>query len=261
MAACASGPKEPTVEDKKADLFYEQGTNELVKKNYIEAINNLVKAKEFSPKNSKIRNNLGMSYYFKNQKELALIEIKEAIALDDKNSDAKINLATIYLENKRTKEARKLYEEVLKNITFESQFRTYYNLAQVDLAEGDRNGAFENLKKSLIEKEDYCNAHYAMGELYAEEYKFKEALASFKEASKGLCLNEAAPIYQQGVTLLNLDKKTEAKRKFEQVIEKFPKSKFKAMAINQIKQMENGPVEENVSNRRKTEVITDSPRF
>ena len=96
---------------------------------------------------------------------------------------------------------------------------------------------------------------------YGLEYKFKEALASFKEASKGLCLNEAAPIYQQGVTLLNLDKKTEAKRKFEQVIEKFPKSKFKAMAINQIKQMENGPVEENVSNRRKTEVITDSPRF
>lgn len=263
ITACASNAnKDQTTAEKQADLYYELGTNELVKKNYTEALNNLIKAKDLAPKDSRIRNNLGMTYYFKNQKELAAVELKEAISLDNKNSDAKINLATMYFENKRLKEARKLYEEVLTNLTFENQFRTYYNLALLDLAEGDRKGAFENLAKSLKEKEDYCNSHYKLGELYFEENNFKEALNSFREAGKGLCISEAAPIYQQAVTLINLERKTEAKKKFEQLIEKFPKSKYRSMAINQIKQIENGPAEENIATtKRKTEIITETPRF
>lgn len=263
--SCASNePKDLTPEEKKGELYYELGTSDLIKKNYLSALTNLLKARDFSPKDSKIRNNLGMAYYFKGQHELAETELGEAIALDKKNSDAKINLGTIYFEKKKNKEARRLYAEVLTQLTFENQFRTYYNIALIDLAEGDRRGAFENLTKSLKEKEDYCAAHFKLGELYSEEYKFKDALASFRQAGKGTCVSEPAPVYQQAVTLANLDRNEEAKKKFQEVIAKFSTTQYKAMAVSQMKQLnqktEND--EESLSiNKRQTEVISNSPKF
>lgn len=265
FASCASNePKDQTPNEKKADLYYELGTSELIKKNYLAALTNLLKARDFSPKDTKIRNNLGMAYYFKGQPELAVTELNEAISLDEKNSDAKINLGTIYFEKRKHKEARKLYEEVLTNLTFENQFRTYYNIALIDLSEGDRKGAFDNLAKSLKEKDDYCAAHFKLGEMYSEEYKFKEALASFRQAGKGTCVSEPAPLYQQAVTLNNLERKDEAKKKFQEVISKFPTTQYKAMAVSQINQLNEKTENDDKSlsiNKRQTEVISNTPRF
>ncbi len=265
ITSCSSNKiKDQTPEEKKAELYYTQGTGELIKKDYLGALTNLLKAKELSPNDSKIRNNLGMAYYFREKMNLAEIELKEAISLDDKNSDAKINLGSIYFEKKKYKDARNLYEKVLSNLTYENQYRTYYNLAMLDLSEGDRKSAFENLNKSIKEKDDYCIANFKLGELYAEEYKFKEALHSFRQAGLGLCVSEPAPLYQQAITLLNLEKKKDAKIKFEEVISKFPDSKFQKMATNQIKRLaQNSDSEEdNISNnKQQTETISDSPRF
>lgn len=265
FVSCASNEsKEQTPQEKKADLYYELGTNELMKKNYLAALTSLLQARDLAPKDSKIRNNLGMAYYFKGQPELAITELKEAISLDNKNSDAKINLGTIYFEKKKNKDARRLYEEVLTHLTFENQFRTYYNLALVDLAEGDRKEAFNDLEKSIKEKDDYCPAHFKLGQLYSEEYKFKEALASFRQAGKGTCVSEPAPMYEQAVSLMNLERKDEAKKKFQELITKFPKSQYRTMAISQIAQINNNSnnQEENFSvNKRQTEVIPSSPKF
>lgn len=60
-----------------------------------------------------------------------------------------------------------------------AQFRNYYNFALLALKEGDRKEAFDFLNKSIKKKEDYCQAHFKLGELYTEEYKFKQALACF----------------------------------------------------------------------------------
>jgi Tfp pilus assembly protein PilF len=265
FASCASNePKEQTVEEKRADIYYTQGTNDLVKKDYLQALTNLLQAKELSPKDSMIRNNLGMAYYFKGQTDLAIVELKKAISLNEKNSDAKINLGTIYFERKKNKDARRLYEEALANITYENQFRTYYNIALLDLADGDRKSAFENLDRSLKEKDDYCVANFKLGELYSEEYKFKNALVSFQKASKGLCVSEPAPHYFQAVTLANLDRKSEAKKKFQEIMTKFPTTQYHKMAsaqINKLNQTSNDG-EENLSiNKQQTEVISDSPKF
>src|SRR5438552_375370 len=119
LTSCASNElAEKTVEQKKAELYYGQGTNELIKKHYPEALVNLLKAKEFDPKDSQIRTNLGMAYYFREQPELAEQELLKAIDLDKKNSDARVDLGTIYMEKKRFKEARALYEQVAQDLTY-----------------------------------------------------------------------------------------------------------------------------------------------
>jgi Tfp pilus assembly protein PilF len=256
--------KDPTPEERKAQIYFSQGTNNLILKDYKEALTNLLKAKSLQPKDTLIRTNLGMAYFLNGQVALAEAELKDAVSLDDKNGDAKTNLATIYLSKKKHKDARHLYEEVLAILTYPNQFRTYYNLALLDIIEGDRKSAFENLAKSIEEKEDFCLSHFKLGELYSEEYKFNDALASFRKAGKGTCVSEPAPLYSQAVALMNLGKKTEAKNKFAEVISKFPRSEYNKMATNQLKQIEQNPQnnDDNIStNTRQTEVIPESPKF
>lgn len=265
--SCSTGElKTISVEEKKADVFYARGTGELINKNYAQALTYLLQAKELSPKDSKIRNNLGMAYYFREQHTLAEQELKESINLDEKNSDASLNLGSLYLSKKMYKEARIQFEKAEKDLTFVNQFRNFYNIALLNLAEGDRRTAFTYLAKSIKEKEDYCLAHFKLGELYSEEFKYTQALDAFRESGKGTCVSEPAPHYQQAMALLNLNRTSEAKRKFTEVTEKFSGTRFGTLASVQVKR-----IQENQSSTQslQTEVIkskdlegtTESPRF
>lgn len=262
LTSCASNSPETaerTVEQKKAEIYYGQGTNDLVRKNYSQALANLLKAKEFSPNDSLIRNNLGMAYYFREQPELAEQELLKAIELDGNNTDAKANLGTIYMEKNRLKEARSYFEKATKDLTYVNQFRNYYNLAILALKEGDRAEAYDFLFKSLKEKDDYCQAHFKLGELYTEEYKFKQALDSFRESSKGTCVNEPAPHYQQALALMNLGRYEEARSKLKDIMEKFPKTRFVSLASQQLKKISSEIREQAASNKNfQTEVIKES---
>lgn len=260
LASCSSTAEKEdrTTEQKKAEIYYGQGTSDLVKKNYSQALINLLKASEFEPNDSAIRNNLGMAYYFREQPALAEKELLKAISLDKKNSDARVNLGTLYLEKNRLKEARAQYESVLTDLTYQNQFRNYYNLAVLALKEGDRAEAFDYLFKSVKERDEYCQAHFKLGELYTEEYKFKQALTSFQDSGKGTCVSEPAPHYQQALTLMNLGRFEEARIKLKEIMDKFPKTRFNTLASIQLKKISSEVKEQAVSRNYQTEVIKES---
>lgn len=258
LSSCSSNQlTEQTPEEKKAEVYYGQGTSDLVNENYSQALINLTKAKELSPKDSKIRNNLGMAYYFRNQPALAEAELKESIKLDKKNTDARLNLGSLYMSKNRFKDAREQFDLVAADLTFANHFRNYYNLAVLSLKEGDRKSAFEFLEKSVAEREDYCAAHFMLGELHSEEYRYKQALTAFRNSSKGTCVSEPAPHYQQAITLLNLNRSSEAKAKFLEVQEKFSSTKFATLAGIQIKKL-NNTNDQPTTRSTQTERIFDS---
>lgn len=265
VSSCSNNQlKDQTPDEKKAEVYYGQGTTELVRKNYAQALGYLTKAKELNSKDSKIRNNLGMAYYFRDQHELAEQELKAAISIDSKNSDAHLNLGSLYMEKNRLKDARVQFEYALSDLTFPNQYRNFYNLGILSLKEGDRREAFENLAKSIKEKLDYCPAHYKLGEMYAEEFRYKQALDAFKESGKGTCVSDPAPQYQQAMMLVNLNRPTEAKRKFQEVMEKFSSTRFGTMASIQIKKINNN--DDTPTRATQTEVIkqtqsVETPNF
>lgn len=259
VASCSSTPNNDlTAEERKADVYYARGTQELINKNYTPALSFLLDAKKLNPNDSRIRNNLGMAYYFREQPALAEEELRESVRLDPKNSDARVNLGSLLMEKKKLKEAREQFETVEKDLTFNNQFRNYYNLAILSLKEGDRRSAFSYLAKSVKEREDYCAAHYKLGELYSEEYRFKQALDSFRESGKGTCVSEPAPYYQQALALINLNRNAEARRKLQEINEKFPSTRFSAMATAQLKKLESSEEEHATNRATQTEIIKES---
>lgn len=242
----------------KADLFYNQGTSELLAKEYTSALEHLLSAKELDPKNSKIRNNLGMAYYFKNEVASAITELKESISLDSKNSDARNNLASVYYQTGKLAEAKREYIEVSKDLIYKNQFRTYYNLALVSIKEKKLNDAIAFLKKSIKEKDDYCPAHFKLGELANDNYQYQDALKYFKNAMMGECTKEPAPHFEYAKTLVHLQRYDEAIVKFEEIREKFSKTRYAFLALQEVKSLQE---EMKTSTARNENNEAQSPEF
>ena len=219
LAACSSG--ELSREERKAQILYSQGTYELMQKNFTEAINHLDKANELTPHDSKILNNLAMAYYFKKQPALALDYLDQSLKADPQNQDTRSNIATIYLEQGKYDQALAQYQIVLKDIKYDRQYVTHYNLAKLALAQNKMGQAIQELKLSLEEKDDYCPANFTLGQLYAQEHRYQQALESFKKSTRGECINNTEGHYQQALMEIELKNYPAARSKLRDIIEHF----------------------------------------
>ncbi len=229
LAACASNSAK--VKNKQAELYYSAGTQSLMQKQYTDALKALLKANELDPKNPEILNNLGMAYYFKGQKDMALRHLAEVLKHDEKNSDAKVNMASIYLREGKVRDAEALYKKVLQDLTYDKQARTLYNLGVIEAQYKKNSVSAENyFKKSIKEDDNFCPSYYQLGLLQFNRRQFNTALRNFKEAGMGTCYESPAPQYYQALTLIELRRFDEARIKLDEVETRFKKTDFAVKA-------------------------------
>lgn len=237
LVSCASQSTDldKTAEEKKADIYYAQGSQDLKDRKYTEALDNLIKASELAPKDSLIQNNLGMAYYFKGQKQQAEDHLKKSIELDEKNSDAKNNLASLYYTQGKMAQAKELYLQVEKDLVYRHQYRIKYNLALLALKENQTDLAMQYLQDSVQENRDYCPAFYLMGKLETQRDNDYKAIEHFKAASSGPCVSEAAALFALAKTLEKIGDFDQARRKYLEVQARFIEGPYTSMAIKQLK--------------------------
>jgi Tfp pilus assembly protein PilF len=259
LMSCASKPKEM---DKKAQIYFNAGTQSLMTRDYTEALNNLLKANEFEKNNAEIMNNLGMAYYFKGDHTLALKCLNRTLELNPANSDARTNIASIYLEEGRLNEAETLYKEVLKDLSYDKQARTYYNLGVLEFEKRNNPEQAETyFKASIKETEDYCPSHYKLGSIYFGRRQFNKAYNSFREATMGTCLNSAPAHYQQAVSMIELRKYNDARIKLDEIQNRFAKTPYAVKARTKL--MEIDELEKNYKTleARSPRKVLQSPEF
>ena len=258
VTSCAS---KKNVKAKQAELYYGAGTQSLMQKQYTEALKNLMKANELDPNNAEILNNLGMAYFFKGEKDVAVKTLQRALEIDEKNSDARINLASIFYKDGKVTEAEKMYKTVLKDLTYDKQARTYFNLGVLELkAKGNTVSAENYFKKSIKEDDNYCPAYYHLGLLQFNRRQFNSALKNFREAAMGTCYESPAPHYYQALSLIELRRYDDARLKLDDIDTRFKKSTFavKARAKSiEINALENRKSPESHASRN----VLESPDF
>lgn len=219
---CAGNSKNNlSPQEKKAKLYYNQGTRDLVAGNYTQALKNLLEAAKIDKDNSQIHNNLGMAYYFKKSQARAIQHIQRAIELDSTNSDAKLNLGSLYLEQNKLNEAQNIFEEILKDLTYEGQHRTYHNLGQVALKRNDLRMAIKRFTDAIQSYENYCPSHFQLGEIYYRSAQFEKAYESYKNAGIGTCVSNPEALWGQIDSLIQLKKFDEALAKLSDMQERF----------------------------------------
>jgi Flp pilus assembly protein TadD len=229
-----SSRQDKSVEDKKADLYYGQGTNFLRAQEYTKALKSLIASNKYRPNDSKTLNNLGMAYYFKKSTTNAVIHLKRSIELDPKNSDTRMNIATIYLNQNKYDQAETQYKLILKDLVYENQYITYFNLASLELLRGNKEKAKTLLTESVVINENYCPAFYKLGKLAFDEGNYKHAKKMFREASMGLCYKIPEPQYYRALSMIKLNEYYEAEQLLESMTENFAMTKWEATARSEI---------------------------
>ena len=233
LISCSSS-REKSSTNKKADLYYGQGTNLLRAKDYTKALKSLIASNQYRPNDSKTLNNLGMAYYFKKSVINATNHIKRSIEINPKNSDARMNIATIYLKQGKHDQAEEQYKSILKDLVYENQHITYFNLASIELIRGNKEKAKKFLKESIAVNENYCPAFYKLGKVAFDEGHYKHAKKMFREASMGLCYKIPEPQYYMAMSLIKLNEYYEAEQVLEAMLENFAMTKWEATAQNEI---------------------------
>lgn len=215
LSGCSSTEK--SNDEKTGEVYYTYGTRELVRKNYSEALQHFLKAEKLIPDSAKLHDNMGMTYYFKKRYDLAMKYLKKAHELDPEAPGIQNNIASLYFVLGKYSEAEKIYHKILKNLVYESQFRTYFNLGLINLRQGKLSKAEEFFKLSVKDKEDHCPAHFQLGKLAERNERYQIALEHYNDASKGACVSNAAPQIKQVEMYLKLRKYPQAKEKIIEV--------------------------------------------
>ncbi len=262
--------------EKKAEIFYTYGTQSLVQKNYTDALDNLLKSYDLNPNDSKLNNNLGMAYFFKDRSDKAIDHLNKAIEIDKKNSDAKSNLASIYYNLGEYQKAKKLFHEVLEDLVYQHHYRILHGLALISIKDKKYSEAKDYLEKSIKENTDYCPAYFTLGKLELSKGQHNEAIDNFKKANKGTCFSEEAPLIALAQTYYNIGDFDRAKLKFLEYIERFPSGSFVKEAQknvseitdqdntkDHIRQKQSAPLRKspNTDNREELDEINSDPNF
>jgi len=238
FASCSSfNSSTKSTRDKKTDLYFGQGTEMLVKKDYSKALEYLLEAQRLNPKDSEIQNNLGMAYFFKKRPLKAKEHLSRAIELNPQNSNARNNLASILFREKNYKEARIQYNKVKEDLIYPHQYRTYYNLALIAEQEGQTKKLISLLNESVAERDDFCPAHYKLGELSLAQEKLSAAIKHFKNASKGTCYKNPAPLYYQARIYQRLASTQKAVGKFSEILSNFASSTYAKRSKSELAKM------------------------
>lgn len=257
LTACSSRNEKSL---KQSGLYFAAGTQSLMNKQYTEALRNLVEADKLDPENSDILTNLAMAYYFKGEKELAIQHLNKALKINKDNSDAKTNLASIYYKDGRFDDAEKIYKQVLRDLTYDKQARTFYNLGLLELdAHKDLVAAENYFKKSINEDDNYCPAYYQLGMVQYQRRQFNSALKNFKEATLGSCVTSPAPHYHQALSLMGLKRYSEARMKLDEVESKFRKTVYAVKARQ--KMLELNEIENKSDDSFASRKVIESPDF
>ncbi len=239
LASCSSSStdQELSESEKKSEIYFNQGTQELQEGRYTDALGNLLKAHGYKPDSSTVNNNLGMAYFFKGKKDKAIEHLEKSISLDPKNSDAKNNLASIMYHKGNFKRAKELYLEVSEDLVYKLQFRVKYNLALIAVKEGRNGEASKLLNESLEANKDYCPAHFLLGKIEASQGRNEKAMQHLSEAASGTCTSSPAPLMAHAKLLEKSHDYEKARLKYREIRDRFPASEEATVANQRLKEI------------------------
>ncbi len=235
LLSCASRKDE--LNQKQALLYFGAGTQSLMTQNYTDALTNLIKADNLMPGNADIITNLGMAYYFKGEPNLAIKEINRALTINPDHSDARLNLASIYYKMGDISKAEQMYKTVLRDLTYDKQARTYFNLGVLEVEKRKNLAAAEKyFKLALKEDENYCPAFNQLGSIQLRRGQNNNAEKTFKEGTRGVCVEYPANYYSHALALIELRRLDDARIRLEEIDMRFKDSPYAKLA--QAKQKE-----------------------
>jgi len=167
------------LDDKDPVLYFELGKNYKALKNFGDAEDALKKAVSKSPENEWFLDELYDVYIQQNEMDKALKTVKQLVKF---HPDYKQDLASLYMELKKYKEALKLLDELDEHLGY-SEDRDFLRNQIYDIT-GNDNDRIENLEERVKSNPDDESAYLRLIYRYSETGETKKAFAAAQELLK-----------------------------------------------------------------------------
>lgn len=178
--------------ERQSDSEYDLAVDTYHKQDYRQALDHVLKAVELNDENAKAAKFAAELYVLFCDKgedlsgpdchiDLAEKYAKAAVAAESKFNDAKNTLASIYILEKKYKDAIEIYSQLVKDPTYETMYLAWGNLGWAQIQAGQVDDGIRSLKNSTTEPR-FCVGFYRLGVAYEKKGDYQAALAAHTQA-------------------------------------------------------------------------------
>jgi tetratricopeptide (TPR) repeat protein len=205
----------PTEQERQgAEIHYEMGLQAQQLGNVQESYKELQKALELNPDYPEAHNAMGILLHLAfNRPEEAIQHYNKALELRPAFSDAKTNLANVYLSQARYDEAIKLYESALNDMLYLTPFIAQGNLGWALYKKGQTERALQSIKAAVTTNPNFCLGYKNLGVIYQETGNVSEACRSFGRYREA-CPDVADAYLREGACQVKMGKMEDARQSF-----------------------------------------------
>ena len=193
----------------KAAIHYEIAREAYFSGDLIPALASALKGVELSPKNSELRNLLGLIYFRQDKLGQAEAEFQEAIKLDPRMPEAFNNLGSLYLAKKEYLQAKNTLLKGIENPLYLYPERLQNNLGLAYMGLGESELAVSAFESAIKMNKDFYLPYLNLGRFFFEQESIEKAEPLLRAAVR-LCSNCSEQRYYLGRLLLRQNKTQEA---------------------------------------------------
>lgn len=203
----------------------------MAKGQYPQAMTELLQAEKLNPVDPQIQNALGLAYYVRGRHPAAEAKYRTALKLAPDFSEAKGNLARLFIDTGRTAEAITLLHEVEADLTYANQDKTFAQLGMAYFANGQLTQAQEYLVRSLQINRDNCTAASYYGRTLQEMKRYPQSAVALDQAVE-FCRTTRFedPLYFSAMSYFSLGDHEKSRARLEELLKDYPQSKYVAKA-------------------------------
>ncbi len=224
-------------EARQADALRELGTSYLNEGSTEDALRELENAKDLNPRDAGIRHALGMAFFAKELFDKAEKELLAAIRMDPDLTEARLNLASLYIAEQRYEEALTYLQQVVDDYRYRSPARAYNNMGYVYLQMKRYDEAVAALKQALRIAPRFCQAQYNLSLVYEAMDRLDDA-GRHREQAVSLCPDDHKYRLALATLQVRLHRRGEAMENFKRVLEADPNGELGAAAREQLEALQ-----------------------
>jgi tetratricopeptide (TPR) repeat protein len=145
--------------------------------------------------------------------EEAIGHYKRALDIRPDFSQAKTNLANVYVDQGRYDQAIKLYQEALNDMLYREPHIAQGNLGWALYKKGDTRGALDHIRTAVTLEPKFCLGYQWLGIIETEQRDLNSACRDFGKYREA-CPEMADAYYREGSCLAKLGQRDAAKQSF-----------------------------------------------
>lgn len=224
LSACGSFENQDT---KEADLHLRIGVSHLNQGNYPQALKELLAAEKLDPENPVVQNNLGLAYFVRERFDLAEKHISKAIALKEDYTEARNNLATVYIEQGQLDKALVQAQKTVNDLTYSTPEKAQNTLGIIYFKKSNFKTAKVQFQKALQYQPDNCTAASYYGRTLYELKDLKKSAEALDQASR-LCQRSQfdEPHYYSALAYYKLGDVEKSESRLEELLKLYPQGKY-----------------------------------